>query len=280
MLAFAPTTLHIPCPCIFARRSSCESVRAATAALTCASRIQSLASRIQSLALVAAVVQHTIHSNLRFKNSITRFKNSVIRSCFDGGAVHHPQKPALQEFNHSLQEFNHSRQEFNHSLQEFNHSLWFRRWYSGPSSKTCALLIREWRGTPAITLGEFSLRNTTQSTYYHFLSFYRFFYPFKLSLRSSLRQANRLRVLFKLIIMSGQVHSATVWQLVSNNFNRLLSKNYISVSTMRFASEVFCQNICNLYFCCLVLKPHSSLQQQLTLLMILRRHMLRSLVMR
>jgi hypothetical protein len=67
---------------------------------TCASRIQPLASRIQSLALVAAVVQCTIHKHLRFKNSFTRAKNSISRSCFGGGAVHHPQSlriPGVQD---------------------------------------------------------------------------------------------------------------------------------------------------------------------------------------
>jgi hypothetical protein len=42
-----------------------------------------------------------------------------------------------------------------------------------------------------------------QLTHSYFLSFYRFSNPFKLLLRSSLRQANRLCVLFELIIMSG-----------------------------------------------------------------------------
>jgi hypothetical protein len=36
-----------------------------------------------------------------------------------------------------------------------------------------------------------------------------------------LRQANRLRILFELIIMPGQVHSVIVWQLACNNFNCL-----------------------------------------------------------
>ena len=118
-----------------------------------------------------------------------------------------------------------------------------------------SLLIREWRGhaPPAlyIRLGI----NTPPRQLSHsaslvcvtppnqlatsFLSFYRLPNPFKLLLRSSLRQTNRLRILFELIIVSGQVHSVTVRQLVRNNFNCLLSKNHIPVSPMRFASQVF-----------------------------------------
>ena len=67
-------------------------------------------------------------------------------------------------------------------------------------------------------------------------SFSLIFNPFKRLLCSSLRQANRLRILFELIsaLAPGQIQPATIRQLASNNFNRLLSKNHISVSTMRF----------------------------------------------
>ena len=67
-------------------------------------------------------------TDLRFKNPITRFKNSITRSCCGGGTAHHPQQPALQEFNHSL--------------QEFSHPLLFRRRCSAPSTKTCASRIQ------------------------------------------------------------------------------------------------------------------------------------------
>jgi hypothetical protein len=99
----------------FRRWSSAPSTK------TCASRVQSFASRIQSVALVSTVVQCTIHKNLRFKNSITRFKNTISRASLDGGPVHHPQQPALQEF---------------------NYSFLFGQWYSAPSTKTCASRIQ------------------------------------------------------------------------------------------------------------------------------------------
>jgi hypothetical protein len=47
-----------------------------------------------------------------------------------------------------------------------------------------------------------------------------------------LRQANSLRILFKLIIMSGQIHLVAARQFVCNNFNRRFSKNHVAISAI------------------------------------------------